>query len=164
MSRYAGITLDAKRRWALPQMFRHEFANSESTAGTWAFYIGYEEDDCLHLLTPDQYAAYVRALEVLFDDADPEDRAARRQILGNFQRVHTDSANRLTIPEEHVEFARLTGKIDLVTGDRRSEIWHSDALRRHRDDGKGAAVARLGERRAKASSSHSLTGSVGEGS
>jgi len=145
-------------------MFRHEASGSEYEAGTWAFYIGYEEDGCLHLLTATQYAAYVRSLEALFDDGDPEDRAARRQILGNFQRVHTDNANRLTIPEEHVEFAGLTGKIDLVTGDRRSEIWHSDALRRDREDGQGAAFERLASRRAQSSANHSPVGSVGEGS
>ena len=165
MSRYAGITVDTKRRWALPQMFRHELAKAETADGTWAFYIGYEEDGCLYLLTPDQYATYAAELDRLFDDGDPEDRATRTQILGNFQRVHTDNANRLTIPEEHAEIAGLSGKIDLVTGDRRSEIWHSDALRRRRADGRQPALDRLADRRGKKTATRSLTtGSAGEGS
>lgn len=165
MSRYAGITVDAKRRWALPQMFRHELGKPESDDGAWAFYIGYEEDGCLYLLTPKQYDAYVTDLDRLFDDGDPEDRATRTQILGNFQRVHTDNANRLTIPEEHVSFAGLSGKIDLVTGDRRSEIWQSDALRRRRAEGQESALARLAERRAQTAASRSpVLGGAGEGS
>ncbi len=165
MSRYAGITVDAKRRWALPQMFRHELNKAEAADGTWAFYIGYEEDGCLYLLTPDQYDAYATELDRLFDDGDPDDRATRTQILGNFQRVHTDSANRLTIPEEHAGIAGLSGKIDLVSGDRRSEIWQSDALRRRREDGQQSALERLADRRAQTATTRSLTmGSAGEGS
>ncbi|NRA96202.1 MAG: hypothetical protein HRU14_08345 [Planctomycetes bacterium] len=165
MSRYAGITVDAKRRWALPQMFRHELNKAEAADGTWAFYIGYEEDGCLYLLTPDQYDAYATELDRLFDDGDPDDRATRTQILGNFQRVHTDNANRLTIPEEHAEIAGLSGKIDLVSGDRRSEIWQSDALRRRREDGQQSALERLADRRAQTATTRSLTmGSAGEGS
>jgi len=165
MGRYAGITLDAKRRFALPLQFRQELKKASTDDGTYRFYIGYEEDPCLYMHTESQHENYLALLGEVFDDSDPEDREALTTVAGSFIKIQTDAQGRVTIGEDHKAHASLAGKVDLVaSADRRFEIWSAQAFEeRSSDERKKAAFARLAERRRARTLNNRPRGGSGEG-
>lgn len=166
MGRYAGITLDAKRRFALPLQLRQELKKASAEDGTYRFYIGYEEDRCLYMHTEEQHREYLARLGAVYDDAEAEDREDLAVIIGSFTKVQTDAQGRVTISEDHKAHAELGKQVDIVAAaDRRFEIWSTDAMaERLNAERKARAFARLAEKRRAHAATGRSSGGPGEGS
>lgn len=111
-------TLDAKGRFLLPAGFRKQLP--ESGADSFVLNRGFEK--CLSLYTSESWKPVFSDLSNL-NDFDPKVRLFKRYYLNGATGVDLDSAGRLLLPKNLMEYAGLEKDIVLVSAIDKIEIW-----------------------------------------
>jgi MraZ protein len=111
-------TLDAKGRFLLPAGFKKQL--SEGSAENFVVNRGFEK--CLSLYPMKSWKPIFSEISDL-NDFDPKVRQFRRYFLNGATQVELDSANRLLLPKNLMEYAGLVKDIVLVSAVNKIEIW-----------------------------------------
>ena len=111
-------TLDAKGRFLLPSGFKKQL--SESAGENFVVNRGFEK--CLSLYPMKSWKPIFSEISDL-NDFDPKVRQFRRYFLNGATQVEPDSANRLLLPKNLMEYAGLERDIVLVSAVNKIEIW-----------------------------------------
>ncbi|MDQ2718980.1 MAG: division/cell wall cluster transcriptional repressor MraZ [Bacteroidota bacterium] len=111
-------TLDMKGRFLLPAGFKKQLQDSENDS----FVINRGFEPCLSLYTAKSWKPIFSELSNL-NDFDPKVRQFRRYFLNGATQVELDSAGRLLLPKNLMEYARLEKDIVLVSAIDKIEIW-----------------------------------------
>jgi MraZ protein len=112
-------TLDAKWRFLLPAGFKKQLP--ETGAEPFVLNRGFEK--CLSLYTSKSWKPIFSDLANL-NDFEPKVRQFKRYFLNGATQVELDSAGRLLIPKNLVEYAGLERDIVLVSAIDKIEIWN----------------------------------------
>ena len=111
-------TVDAKGRFLLPAGFKKQMP--ESGAEPFVLNRGFEK--CLSLYTSESWNPLFTELSKL-NDFDPKVRQFKRYFLNGATPVELDSAGRILLPKNLVEYAGLGKDIVLVSAIGKIEIW-----------------------------------------
>ncbi len=111
-------TLDPKGRFLLPSGFKKQLPDS----GSETFVINRNFEKCLSLYPIKSWKPIFSDISAL-NDFDPKVRQFRRYFLNGATQVELDSANRLLIPKNLMEYAGLEKDIVLVSAVNKIEIW-----------------------------------------
>ncbi len=111
-------TLDPKGRFLLPSGFKKQLPDS----GSETFVINRGFEKCLSLYPIKSWKPIFSDISAL-NDFDPKVRQFRRYFLNGATQVELDSANRLLIPKNLMEYAGLEKDIVLVSAVNKIEIW-----------------------------------------
>jgi len=111
-------TLDAKGRFLLPAGFKKQLPEN----GVELFVINRGFEKCLSLYTSDSWEPIFSKLGKL-NDFDPKVRQFKRYFLNGATQVSQDTAGRLLMPKNLMEYAGLEKDIVLVSAIDKLEIW-----------------------------------------
>lgn len=111
-------TLDAKGRFLLPAGFKKQLPEN----GDEPFVINRGFEKCLSLYTSESWEPIFSKLGKL-NDFDPKVRQFKRYFLNGAIQVSPDSAGRLLMPKNLIEYAGLDKDIVLVSAIDKLEIW-----------------------------------------
>jgi len=111
-------TLDAKGRFLLPAGFKKQLPEN----GVEVFVINRGFEKCLSLYTPESWQPLFTELSKL-NDFDPKVRQFKRYFLNGATQVSPDSAGRILLPKNLMEYAGLEKDIVLVSAIDKLEIW-----------------------------------------
>lgn len=111
-------TLDAKGRFLLPAGFKKQLPEN----GDEPFVINRGFEKCLSLYTSESWEPIFSKLGKL-NDFDPKVRQFKRYFLNGAIQVTPDSAGRLLMPKNLIEYAGLDKDIVLVSAIDKLEIW-----------------------------------------
>jgi MraZ protein len=111
-------TLDAKGRFLLPAGFKKQLPDS----GGDSFVVNRGFEPCLTLYTSKSWKPIFSELSNL-NDFDPKVRQFRRYFLNGATQIELDSAGRLLLPKNLMEYAGLGKDIVLVSAIDKIEIW-----------------------------------------
>lgn len=111
------VRLDAKGRFLLPSGFKKQIPEE---AAPFVLNRGFEK--CLSLYTNESWAPLFSKLSQL-NDFDPEVRKFKRYFLNGATPVELDTAGRILIPKNLMEYAGLEKDIVLVSAIDKIEIW-----------------------------------------
>ena len=111
-------TLDAKGRFLLPSGFKKQLP--ESTNENFVVNRGFEK--CLSLYPMKSWKPLFSEISDL-NDFDPRVRQFRRYFLNGATQLELDSASRLLLPKNLMEYAGLEKDIVLVSAVNKIEIW-----------------------------------------
>jgi MraZ protein len=117
-------TLDAKGRFLFPAGFRRQLP--ETGAGeAQPFVINRGFEKCLTLYPIQAWTPIFDKISRL-NDFDPRARAFRRYFLNGAITVEPDTAGRLLIPRNLLQYAGLTRELVLASAVDKIEIWDKD--------------------------------------
>lgn len=111
-------TLDAKGRFLFPAGFRKQMPENSSDG----FVLNRGFEKCLSLYTSDSWAPIFSDISKL-NDFDPKVRQFKRYFLNGATPVEPDTAGRVLIPKNLIEYAGLGKEIVLVSAIDKIEIW-----------------------------------------
>jgi MraZ protein len=111
-------TLDAKGRFLLPSGFKKQLPDS----GAESFVINRGFEKCLSLYPMKSWKPIFSSISDL-NQFDPKARQFTRYFLNGATQVELDSANRLLLPKNLMEYAGLEKDIVLVSSVNKIEIW-----------------------------------------
>ena len=111
-------TMDAKGRFLLPAGFKKQLP--ETGADVFVINRGFEK--CLSLYTADGWEPIFTELGKL-SDFDPKVRQFKRYFLNGATQVSPDTAGRVLVPKNLIEYAGLEKDIVLVSAINKIEIW-----------------------------------------
>ena len=111
-------TLDPKGRFLLPAGFKKQLPDS----GSESFVINRGFEKCLSLYPMKSWKPIFSEISEL-NDFDPKVRQFRRYFLNGATQVELDTANRLLLPKNLMEYAGLERDIVLVSAVNKIEIW-----------------------------------------
>ncbi len=111
------VRLDAKGRFLLPSGFKKQIPGE---AASFVLNRGFEK--CLSLYTNESWEPLFKQLSQL-NDFDPEVRKFKRYFLNGATPVELDTAGRILIPKNLIEYAGLDKDIVLVSAIDKIEIW-----------------------------------------
>lgn len=111
-------TLDAKGRFLLPAGFKKQLPDGSGEN----FIINRGFEKCLSLYPMKSWKPIFSEISDL-NDFDPKVRQFRRYFLNGATQVELDSANRLLLPKNLMEYAGLEKDIVLVSAVNKIEIW-----------------------------------------
>ena len=111
-------TVDAKGRFLLPAGFKKQLPEKREEA----FVLNRGFEKCLILYTSESWNPLVENLSTL-DDFDPKVRQFRRYFLNGATPVEMDSAGRILLPKNLMQYAELGKEIVLVSAFNKIEIW-----------------------------------------
>lgn len=111
-------TLDAKGRFLLPAGFKKQMP--EGVALSFVLNRGFEK--CLSLYTTEGWEPLFSKLSIL-NDFDPKVRQFKRYFLNGATYVDMDTAGRILLPKNLMEYAELKKDIVLVSAIGKIEIW-----------------------------------------
>ncbi len=111
-------TIDAKGRFLLPGAFRKLLKDEGAE-----FVINRGFEKCLTLYPLQTWKPIFANISKL-NDFDPKVRAFRRNFLNGATPVEIDSAGRLNLPKNLMEYASLEKDIVLVSAVNKIEIWN----------------------------------------
>lgn len=120
MARFIGefeARLDAKGRFLLPSGFRKQIPEVDAP-----FVLNRGFEKCLSLYTQESWAPLFEKLSQL-NDFDPQVRQFKRYFLNGATQVELDTAGRLLLPKNLMEYAGLGKDIVLVSAIDKIEIW-----------------------------------------
>jgi MraZ protein len=120
-------TLDAKGRFLFPAGFRRQLPEPEPPA-VQQFVINRGFEKCLTLYPIQAWQPIFEKISRL-NDFDPKARAFRRYFLNGAISVEPDTAGRLLIPRNLLEYAGLTKELVLASAVDKIEIWDKDQYR-----------------------------------
>jgi MraZ protein len=109
--------LDTKGRFLLPSGFKKQIPDDKAS-----FVLNRGFEQCLRLYTLEDFEPLLQQLREL-DDSDPEVRRFQRNFLNGATRVELDTAGRLLIPQNLLEYAGLDKDIVLYCVIDKLEIW-----------------------------------------
>lgn len=115
--------VDDKRRIQIPSKWRPAQADIQFTLILWPK--GDEQDACLLVLPPDEWAALVQKMKAM-PFADRKAETLRRLIGLKSDRVTVDRSGRICIPEGMARAAKIEKEAVLVGLLDRFEIWNPD--------------------------------------
>jgi MraZ protein len=113
-------TLDAKGRFLFPAGFRKQLPDAEGVGRQFVLNRGFEK--CLTLYPVASWQPIFEKISGL-NDFDPKVRAFRRYFLNGAITLEPDSAGRLLIPKNLLEYAGLSKEIILASAVHKIEIW-----------------------------------------
>lgn len=111
-------TIDAKGRFLLPSAFRKQLPKNDESQ----FVINRGFEKCLTLYPLKTWEPIFANISKL-NDFDPKVRAFRRNFLNGATPVEIDSAGRLLLPKNLMQYASLEKDIVLVSALNKIEIW-----------------------------------------
>lgn len=111
-------TLDAKGRFLLPAGFKKQMPE----LGALSFVLNRGFEKCLSLYTNESWDPLFSKLSIL-NDFDPKVRQFKRYFLNGATYVDMDSAGRILLPKNLMEYAELKKDIVLVSAIGKIEIW-----------------------------------------
>ena len=111
-------TLDAKGRFLLPSGFKKQLPEG----GVDNFVVNRGFEKCLSLYPMKSWKPIFAEISDL-NDFDPKVREFRRYFLNGATQIELDSANRLLLPKNLMEYAGLEKDIVLVSAVNKIEIW-----------------------------------------
>jgi len=111
------VRLDAKGRFLLPSGFKKQLPEGESP-----FVLNRGFEKCLSLYTHESWEPLFKKLSLL-NDFDPEVRKFKRFFLNGATPVELDTAGRILLPKNLMEYAGLDKDIVLVSSIDKIEIW-----------------------------------------
>jgi MraZ protein len=114
-------TLDTKGRFLLPASLKKQLPEDGSSQ----FVINRGFEKCLTLYPMKTWEPIFEAIGKL-NDFEPKNREFRRYFLNGAISVEPDSAGRLLIPKNLLEYAGLEKDIVLVSATNKVEIWDSN--------------------------------------
>lgn len=109
--------MDAKGRFLLPAGFKKQLSEEVDT-----FVLNRGFEKCLSLYTVEGWEPLFQKLSVL-NDFDPKVRQFKRYFLNGATQVQLDTAGRLLIPGNLIQYASLEKEIVLVSAIGKLEIW-----------------------------------------
>lgn len=109
--------LDAKGRFLLPAGFKKQIPEG---AAPFVLNRGFEK--CLSLYTSESWSPLFKKLSQL-NDFDPKVREFKRYFLNGATPVELDTAGRILLPKNLMEYAGLEKDIVLVSAIDKIEIW-----------------------------------------
>ncbi|MCO6496469.1 MAG: division/cell wall cluster transcriptional repressor MraZ [Chitinophagaceae bacterium] len=112
--------LDAKGRFLLPSGFRKQMPE---TVAPFVLNRGFEK--CLSLYTEESWGPLFEKLSQL-NDFDPKVRQFKRYFLNGATQVELDTAGRILLPKNLMEYAGLEKDIVLVSAIDKIEIWDKE--------------------------------------
>lgn len=113
-----GATVDAKGRFLLPAGFKKQLPEKREEA----FVLNRGFEKCLSLYTSESWNPLIENLSTL-DDFDPKVRQFRRYFLNGATPVEMDSAGRILLPKNLMDYAEISKEIVLVSAFNKIEIW-----------------------------------------
>lgn len=111
-------TVDAKGRFLLPAAFKKQLPKDDT--GEFVINRGFEK--CLTLYPLQSWKPIFANISKL-NDFDPKVRAFRRYFLNGASPVEMDTAGRILLPKNLMEYASLEKDIVLVSALTKIEIW-----------------------------------------
>ena len=111
-------TLDAKGRFLLPAGFKKQMPGNDVEP----FILNRGFEKCLSLYTSKSWKPIFSDLSNL-NDFDPKVRQFKRYFLNGATQVEMDTAGRLLLPKNLMEYAGLEREIVLVSAIDKIEIW-----------------------------------------
>jgi len=111
-------TVDAKGRFLLPSGFKKQIPEAEGNL----FVLNRGFEKCLTLYPIQSWKPIFQEISSL-NDFDPKVREFRRYFLNGALQVEMDSAGRLLLPKNLMEYAGLGKDIVLVAALNKIEIW-----------------------------------------
>lgn len=111
-------TLDAKGRFLLPAGFKKQMPEGASLS----FVLNRGFEKCLSLYTTEGWEPLFSKLSIL-NDFDPKVRQFKRYFLNGATYVDMDTAGRILLPKNLMEYAELKKDIVLVSAIGKIEIW-----------------------------------------
>lgn len=114
------VRLDAKGRFVFPVGFKKQIDEGEVS-----FVLNRGFEKCLSLYTVHSWSPIFENLSTL-NDFDPEVRKFKRYFLNGATPVELDSAGRILIPKNLIEYAGLDKDIILNSSIDKIEIWNKD--------------------------------------
>jgi len=111
-------TLDAKGRFLVPAGFKKQLPENEAVS----FVLNRGFEKCLSLYTTAGWEPIFSELSKL-NDFDPKVRQFKRYFLNGATQVDLDSAGRILLPRNLMEYAGLQRDIVLVSAIDKIEIW-----------------------------------------
>src|SRR5258708_2967884 len=112
------VTVDAKGRFLLPVGFKKQLP----AEGASQFVVSRGIEKCLSLYPLQSWEPIFSDISKL-NDFDPKVREFRRYFLNGATNVELDSAGRLLIPKNLIEYAGLEKDVVLVAAVNKIEIW-----------------------------------------
>jgi len=112
------VTLDAKGRFLLPVGFKKQLPEE----GASHFIVNRGIEKCLSLYPLQSWEPIFSEISKL-NDFDPKVREFRRYFLNGATNVELDSAGRLLVPKNLIEYAGLGKDVVLVAAVNKIEIW-----------------------------------------
>lgn len=111
-------TVDAKGRFLLPSGFKKQMPETEKAL----FVLNRGFEKCLTLYPLQSWNPLFEKISQL-NDFDPKVREFRRYFLNGAIQIELDSAGRLLLPKNLMEYAGLEKDIVLVSAVNKLEIW-----------------------------------------
>jgi MraZ protein len=116
------VTLDPKGRFLLPAGLKKQLSEEDGSV----FVVNRGMERCLTLHPMSSWRPIFERISQL-NDFDPEVRSFRRFFLNGATTVELDSAGRMLIPKNLMEYAGLERDIVLVSAVNKVEIWSAPA-------------------------------------
>ncbi len=111
-------TVDAKGRFLLPSGFKKQLPEADNSL----FVLNRGFEKCLTLYPIQSWKPIYKEISHL-NDFDPKVREFRRYFLNGANQIELDSAGRLLLPKNLMEYAGLGKDIVLVAAVNKIEIW-----------------------------------------
>lgn len=120
------VAIDAKGRFLLPAGFRKQLP--EGLGERFVVNRGFE--NCLVLYTMDVWEVLANKMSKL-NDFNPKERAFKRLFLNGANIVELDSAGRLNLPKNLMEYAGLSKEMIVAAQGNKVELWDKDAYQKY---------------------------------
>lgn len=117
------VRLDAKGRFLLPSGYKKQISD-----GNAPFVLNRGFEKCLRVYTQESWEPLFQQLSQL-NDFDPEVRTFKRYFLNGATLVELDTAGRILIPKNLIEYAGLDKDIILAPSTGKIEIWDKTRYR-----------------------------------
>ena len=111
-------TVDSKGRFLLPAGFKKQLPEKREEG----FVLNRGFEKCLSLYTSESWNPLFEELGNL-NDFDPKVRQFKRYFLNGANKVEMDSAGRILLPKNLMDYAEITKDIVLVSAIDKIEIW-----------------------------------------
>jgi len=126
---YRGVyehTLDAKKRITLPRPYRTGFSDGLVLA------IPPDLKPCIWIARPADYEAYTQAALAELSPLSAKRLELERFFFGNSHDATLDGRERLMLPAQLIDHAKLKERVLIVGAGQRLEVWDPEAWRSYR--------------------------------
>lgn len=120
------LAIDAKGRFLLPAGLRKQLPEGQSDR----FVINRGFENCL-VMYPMEVWAVISARINKLNDFNPKERALKRLFLNGATIVEVDSAGRMNLPKNLMEFAGLSKEMVLAAQGNKMELWDKAAYQNY---------------------------------
>ena len=127
------VAIDAKGRFLLPAGLRKQMAEGQGER----FVINRGFEACLVLYTMDVWEVIAGKINKL-NDFNPKERALKRLFLNGANIVELDSAGRMNLPKNLMEYAGLSKDMVLASQGNKVELWDKTAYQTYMNQNVGS--------------------------